>query len=111
MENANVEKVLEMCIFHDIAETRSGDQTWIHKRYVTVDEDRILAEQLSNISKDDEIKKVMSEYLKRESLEAKVAKDADNIDQYLLVKEYDHRGNKEASSWLAKDVTNLLGLD
>jgi putative hydrolase of HD superfamily len=40
------------------------------------------------------------EYQTRETLESKLAKDADLLDQILLLKEYDWTGSQEAKSWL-----------
>lgn len=101
-EGVNIAKVLTMCVFHDVGETRSGDQNWIHKRYVKVFEDEILKDQLTDITKDNELFKTMNEYAQRESIESKIAKDADKLDQYLLVKEYIMRGNNEAKNWIKK---------
>jgi len=100
VENANPEKVLIMCLLHDIAETRSGDQNWIHKRYVKVFEDEIIKDQLKNIPRSAEVKNTIKEYEERKTINAKVAKDADLIDQVLLIREYAWQGNKEAKSWL-----------
>jgi len=101
-EGVNVEKVLTMCVFHDVGEARSGDQNWVHKKYVKVFEDEILKDQLTDITKDNELLKTMTEYAERESKESKIAKDADKLDQYLLVKEYIMRGNKEAENWIKR---------
>ena len=45
---------------------------------------------------------VTKEYKERKTKEAKVAKDADLVDQILLLKEYAWRGNSEAEEWLSK---------
>ena len=103
LENAEPYKVVMMCLLHDIPETRSNDQNWVHKRYVKVFEDEIIAEQLQDIPGDKELQTIFKEYDERETLESKVAKDADIIDQLLLLKEHMHTGNKEAESWLHLD--------
>lgn len=99
-ENVDVNKVILMTLFHDITEARSGDQNWVHKRYVKVYDNEILKDQLNGIVEDNELYKVMMEYDKRESKESKIAKDADLLDQIYLLKEYEQTGNKEASDWL-----------
>lgn len=93
-------KVLEMCLLHDIGESRSGDQNWIHKRYVKVFEDEITKNQLTGLSLKKEIKDLDHEYHERKSKEALIAKDADILDQILLLKEYSWIGNQEAATWL-----------
>lgn len=99
-EKANVEKVLLMSLFHDTPETRSNDQNWIHKRYVKVFENEIIKHQMEELPFGKNLLEVMDEYEKRMSLESKIAKDADLIDQVLLLKEYEWQGNKEAAKWL-----------
>jgi putative hydrolase of HD superfamily len=102
-EKADPHKVLAMCIFHDTAEARSGDQNWIHKKYIKVFEDEIIADQFSGLPGEVELNDVAKEYKTRVSIEAKLAKDADLLDQLLLIKEYIWMGNKEAYSWLYKN--------
>jgi putative hydrolase of HD superfamily len=93
-------KVLLMCLTHDVGETRSGDQNWVNKKYVKVFEDEILKDQFDGLVDDNEMYNFALEYDKRESLEAKIAKDADVLDQMLLLKEYSALGNTEAVEWL-----------
>jgi putative hydrolase of HD superfamily len=105
-EKADAYKVLLMCLAHDIGEARSNDQNWVHKRYVKVFEEEILKDQTKDLPNGPELKKVLEEYMERESKEAVIAKDADLIDQMMLLKEYIHQGNKEAATWLAGSPKN-----
>ncbi|HEY4502758.1 MAG TPA: HD domain-containing protein [Candidatus Paceibacterota bacterium] len=98
-ENADPYKVVMMCLLHDIGEVRSGDQNWVHKRYTKVFDEEILEDQLGTLPFSD-LKEFATEYEKRESKESIIAKDADLIDQILLLKEYEWQGNKEATEWL-----------
>lgn len=100
MENVDPYRVVMMCLSHDMGEVRSGDHNWIHKKYVKVFEEEIKTEQLGVLPFDD-LKAIADEYDKRESKEAIVAKDADLIDQMLLLREYVWQGNKEAEIWLS----------
>ena len=88
MENADTAKVILMCLYHDVGETRTGDLNWIHKKYVSK----------KNVPQ--EFNQYWEEYEERKSLEAKIAKDADLLDQILLLNEYVWQGNKEAVIWL-----------
>lgn len=96
----NPYKVVMMCLMHDTPETRSGDQNWVAKRYVKVFEDEIIADQFGNIPSGDDLASLQEEYKSRTSLEAKLAKDADLLDEIFLLMEYAQQGNKEAQSWL-----------
>jgi len=97
---ADSDKVIKMCLLHDIEESRAGDQNWVHKKYIKVFEDEIRREQLGKIPHSQELLSLSEEYDKKKSLEAKIAKDADLLDQILLLREYEWGGNKEAKRWL-----------
>lgn len=99
MEGVDPYKVVMMCLTHDMPEIRTNDHNWVHKRYVKVLEELALEEQLGRLPYDD-LKKIADEYHKRISKEAIIAKDADLLDQVLLLKEYEWQGNREASIWL-----------
>lgn len=97
---ADADKVLKMCLLHDIEETRCGDQNWVHKRYVKVFEEEIREGQLKKLPNAKEFLKLSKEYQERKSIEAKIAKDADHLDEIFLLREYELQGNKEATDWL-----------
>lgn len=98
-EKADVYKTVMMCLLHDLAEVRSGDHNWIHKKYVKVFEDEIREEQLGTLPYKD-LEQFVDEYSERKTKEALLAKDADLLDQILLLREYEWQGNKEAGIWL-----------
>ncbi len=97
-EGADPYQVVMMCLLHDLHETRSGDHNWVHKRYVKVFEDEIMAEQLAGLP--GELTEFAREYEERKTKASIVAKDADLIDQILLLREYEWQGNYEAARWL-----------
>ena len=99
MEGVDWTVVITMCLLHDMGEARTNDHNWVHKRYVTEDEDQVIQEQLGTLPFLD-LERIAVEYRKRESREAIVAKDADVLDQVLLLREYEWQGNKEAEIWL-----------
>ncbi len=99
LEKADPYKTAILCLVHDLAEIRSNDHNWIHKRYVKVFEDEILADQLGTLP-DKGLFDLATEYNRRQSKEAIIAKDADLLDQILLLKEYELKGSREAKSWL-----------
>jgi putative hydrolases of HD superfamily len=98
-EGADLYKTVMMCLLHDMAEVRSGDHNYIHKKYVKVFEEEIAKDQLGTLPYSD-LADLTMEYGTRESKEAILAKDADLIDQILLLREYEWQGNKEATVWL-----------
>lgn len=100
LEKVDPYKVLVMCLLHDIEETRAGDQNWVHKKFVKVFEDEIREGQLRSLPASGDLLSISNEYHERKTKEARIAKDADLLDQILLLKEYTLQGNKEAESWL-----------
>lgn len=101
---ADIGRVACMCVSHDWPETRSGDQNWLHKVYVEANDELIIQKQLG-FHQSPFMKAVIAEYEERQTLESKIAKDADTIGQLILLKEYEHQGNREAAIWL-KGRTN-----
>lgn len=99
MEKVDPYKVVMMCLLHDLGEARSNDHNWVHKRYIKIFEEEINKDQLGTLP-DEELFVLGEEYRVRESKESIVAKDADYVDQILLLREYEWQGNKEAPLWL-----------
>src|SRR5690606_18519918 len=98
-EGADPYKTVMMALLHDVGEVRSNDHNWIHKKYVKVYDEEIYEEQLGILPYPD-LRDLMGEYEKRESKESVLVKEADVLDQILLLREYDWSGNKEATIWL-----------
>lgn len=98
-EGADPYKTVMMCLIHDVGEARTGDHNWVHKRYVKIFDDEIAEEQLGTLPHSD-LKELSDEYEKRESTEAIITKDADILDEILLLREYEWQGNREAQVWL-----------
>ena len=99
IEGADLYKTVTMGLLHDIAEVRTGDHNWIHKKYIKIYEDEVHKDQLGTLPFPD-FKELIDEYEKRESKEAIITKQADLLDQILLLREYEWQGNKEAVLWL-----------
>ncbi len=99
LENVDPYKTVMMALLHDINEIRSGDHNYVHKKYIKIFEDEIAKDQLGDLPFSD-LFEIHEEFEIRTSPESIVAKDADLIDQILLLKEYVQQGNKEAEIWL-----------
>jgi putative hydrolases of HD superfamily len=100
LEGVDSGKVVLMALFHDTAETRTGDQNWIAKKYVKAFESEAVKDQLTGLPSESELFSNYVEYEKRETKESQVAKDADIIAQIILLKEYEQNGNLVAKKWL-----------
>lgn len=88
LEETNEDKVLKMCLLHDLAELRTGDANFINKFYRTENEEKAIQDQWKHIIGGKEVISLLKEYNERKSKEAIIAKDADILDQIFLQKEY-----------------------
>ena len=43
-------KLIKMCLLHDLAEVRTGDQHYINKKYVHADEKQVIDDQSENLT-------------------------------------------------------------
>lgn len=99
IENADPYKCMAMGMLHDIAEIRTGDHNWVHKKYIKAYEHEVHQDQLGGLPFPD-FKELIDEYEERKSKEAIITKQADLLDQILLLREYEWQGNQEAKIWL-----------
>lgn len=87
-------KMMKMALVHDITETRTGDVHYISRQYVTRHEQQAIEDILAGTGLGAEFLQVYHEYEERQSIEAKIVKDADNLDVDLELKEQAAMGNR-----------------
>jgi len=102
------DKVLRMCLFHDTSEARTADHNYVNKRYVKIDETKALDDQSKNLPFRKELLTLFDEYIKGESAEAKLARDSDQLDLILELKEQLDIGNINAKDWIEFALKRLL---
>jgi len=100
IDEANTEKTVLMCLFHDFHEARTGDQNYVNKRYNSIDEDKAIADMTEKVPFGNNITSINDEFNKGETIEALIAKDADQLDFIMELKEQKDLGNKYADEWL-----------
>jgi putative hydrolase of HD superfamily len=93
-------KVVCLCLVHDLPEARTGDQNYVNKRYVTVDEAGAMADLADSLPFGDELKELLKEYRGSETAEARLVNDADVLDLILELKEQNDLGNSYAEKWI-----------
>ncbi len=106
MENVDENKVLKMCLFHDVAETRTGDANFIHSHYVKADEEKVIRDQYSETPFEEKIVKILDEYNKGKSKESVIAKDADIINQIISQCNY-LKDSKDLDRWNRHKIKGL----
>jgi len=92
------EKILKMVMVHDLAETRTGDGNYTHKVYVKTDDARATHDILSGTMLSD-LLEIYEEYELRQSKEAQIVKDADNLDVDIELRELEERGSQLPKKW------------
>ncbi len=101
-------KILKLCLLHDMLESRTGDHNYVNKKYIKVDEEKALADMCRPLFFGAEIRELILEFEEKKSAEAKLAADADQLALMVLLKEQQDLGNNYAEKWLAVAKQRLL---
>jgi putative hydrolase of HD superfamily len=93
-------RLISMCLVHDLPESRIGDINYVQKQYVTADETSAMNHMGGNTSLGSDISDLVHEFNKGETLEARLAKDADQISLVIELKTLADIGFKPPHKWL-----------
>ncbi|HEY6011870.1 MAG TPA: HD domain-containing protein [Nitrospirota bacterium] len=105
--NINVDRLIKMCLFHDLPEARTGDLNYVNKKYVEANENKAVDDLARTVPFGNEIQELIREFMEGKTEEAKLARDADQLEMILALKEYKDLGNKYADEWLAFSLKRL----
>ncbi len=94
------DKVIKMCLLHDLAEARTGDLNYVNQKYALADEEKAAVELAKTLDFGDKFIELLTEYKDRKTKESILAKDADQIEFVLTLKEQVDIGNKRAETWM-----------
>lgn len=92
--------IIRMALAHDLPETRTADLAYVHKVYSQTDDARAARDLFAGTSFAD-FEDIHARYEKRDTIEAKIVKDADNLDIDLELKEFEEQGHKLPAKWKA----------
>lgn len=104
---ADKNKLVLMALFHDIGEGRTSDLNYIHQRYGRLAEEEAVNDISKSVPFGGEILELYNEAHKRETLEAKLVKEADNLEWIVTLREEEVKGNIKAKEWIAHAVQRL----
>jgi putative hydrolase of HD superfamily len=96
----DVDRVLRMALFHDLPEARTGDLNYMNQKYATVDEERASDDMTRGLPFGHEISELLAEFRSQKTAEAVLARDADNLEMLLQLKEHHDVGNRNAEEWI-----------
>lgn len=97
--NADRAKVIYMSIFHDFAEGRTSDLNYVHQRYGRLAESQAFKDIARDVPFGKEMGGFYAEEQERKTLEAKLVKDADQLEWLATMREEELKGNTKARAW------------
>jgi putative hydrolase of HD superfamily len=106
-KDVDIAKVMKMCLFHDLAEARTSDLNYVHQKYTNSDEHRAIKDLTNTLPFGNDIVDTLTEFAEKETKEAQLAKDADQLEFLLSLKEEVDIGNKRAETWIPSAVQRL----
>lgn len=93
------EKIINMCLLHDLGEGRTSDLNYVHQKYGRLAEAQAIDDISQAVFFGPEIKSIYLEYEAKKSMEARLAKDADQLEWLATMREEESKGNKKAKEW------------
>jgi putative hydrolase of HD superfamily len=103
----DVGRVLQLCLFHDIPEARTGDLNYVNKKYVKPDEDKAIDDLARQLPFGEDYRATLQEFMAKKTHAALLAHDADQLEMVLSLKEYKDLGNRYADEWYPFSLQRL----
>jgi len=99
--DTDCEKMLSMCLVHDLPEARMGDLNAVQKKYVTAHENRALAHLTEGLFFGEQISNLVDEFNAASTKEARLAVDADQLALIVSLKSLQDVGYSTPEKWMA----------
>ncbi len=107
MAGADVAKTVFMCLFHDLAEARTGDFNYVNKMYNTTNARLAMQHATEGTGLQEDILSFWDELDANTTLEAKLAHDADQLDLLFNLKHESEKGNAFALQWMESTIKRI----
>lgn len=98
--HVDAQRLVAMCLFHDLPETRVSDHNNVTKRYNIPDESSAIADQTRDLPFGPHVASLIDEFEAGETREAQLARDADQLEMLLELKRLQDIGNPNAAKWM-----------
>lgn len=92
-------KVILMCLLHDLGEGRTSDLNYVHQKYGRLAETKAIDDIARSVPFGKSIKRLYEEVEGHTTREAKLAKDADQLEWLATLREEEVKGNTKARGW------------
>ncbi|MBI4167929.1 MAG: HD domain-containing protein [Candidatus Aenigmarchaeota archaeon] len=100
-EGADENKVIKICLLHDIAEGRTGDINKVADRYIKDKGEREALKEILGKLFDNDLLEIAEEYEDRKTKESVIARDADLLELFVQAREYEALGSfGSVSKWM-----------
>ena len=104
---ADAGRLVALCLVHDLPESRVGDQNSVNKIYVRPDEEHAVRDLTVDLPFGADLAGLLAEFEAAETLEARLAKDADQLALILDLKALDDIGYRPPADWLPPVMDRL----
>lgn len=106
-EAADELQLFKMVLFHDLPESSTGDLNYQNQKYVRVDEEKLFRDMANELPFGEEIVGFARAYEERNTLTARIAYEADQLEFLVTVKEELDKGNALAQDWIPPALARL----
>lgn len=110
LEGADVGRTASLCLMHDTPETRIGDIASVGRAYVSTTKAEVVARDQAAPLPDDLARLMqgfVEEYEAEDSIESRLAHDADKIETLLQAREYQTQGKYNTDDWQDSSIASL----
>jgi putative hydrolase of HD superfamily len=97
---ADMRRLTQMCLIHDLPEARIGDLNTVQKKYVTADEKKAFQDAVGDLDFGEDLIGLMDEFNDGNSLEAQLARDADQLSFIIDLKAQNDLGRPAPVEWI-----------
>ncbi|MGB8646709.1 MAG: HD domain-containing protein [Anaerolineae bacterium] len=106
-EPVDLARLLQLILFHDLPEARTGDFNYVNHKYDSVNEVKLYADLTRELPFGAEVVALVQEFEARATPEARLANDADQLELLLMLKEQQDLGNPRAADWVPSALARL----
>ncbi len=107
MAGADKAQTVFMCLFHDLAEARTGDFNYVNKIYNTSKPRLAMQHATEGTGLEEDVLAYWDELEENATLEARLAHDADQLDLLFNLKHESEKGNAFALQWMESTVKRI----
>ncbi len=93
-------RLLHLVMFHDLPEARTSDHNYVNRKYVHEDMEKLLEDGAREWAHGEEIVAYVQEFENPQTIEARLAKDADQLELLVFLKRQADLGNPHVPDWL-----------